>query len=77
MKLNGYVVVEVSNLKNRENGNVTTLAWDVGKTISQVMHFVGEIIVCWEKKNIPSEDGGAYGYGYDHSYALVFQNKKR
>lgn len=60
MKSTGMVVVEVSNLK--VDGQVTTLAWDIGQEISQVLHFNGEVIVCWDK----------YGYGYDHSYCLVF-----
>ena len=60
MKPTGMVVVEVSNLK--VENQVTTLAWDIGKEISQVLQFHGEVIVCWDK----------YGYGYDHSYCLVF-----
>ena len=60
MKPMGKVILEVSNLK-WEN-QVTTLAWDIGQEISQVLHFDGEVIVCWDK----------YGYGYDHSYCLMF-----
>lgn len=60
MKPNARVIVEVSNLKG-ENG-VTTLAWDIARAISRVLHFEGEIVVGWDK----------YGYGYDHSYCLVF-----
>jgi len=60
MKPTGTVVLEVSNLK--VENQVTTLAWDIGQEISQVLHFDGEIIVCWDE----------YGYGYDHSYCLVF-----
>ena len=60
MKPTGTVVLEVSNLK--VENQVTTLAWDIGQEISQVFHFNGEVIVCWDK----------YGYGYDHSYCLVF-----
>jgi|SRR5579883_3407256 len=56
------VVVEVSNLKH-EDGSLTTLAWDIAGKISEVLRFEGEIIVTWEN---------AYGYGYDHSYCLVF-----
>jgi hypothetical protein len=54
-------VVEVANLKRL--GTVTPLAWDVAHTLSQVLHFEGEIVVAWEP---------TYGYGYDHSYCLVF-----
>jgi hypothetical protein len=41
---------------------VTPLAWDVAAAVSQVLRFEGEIVVCWDH----------YGYGYDHSYCLVF-----
>ena len=60
MKPSGTVVLEVANLKRDEQ--VTTLAWDIGQAISQVLHFDGEVIACWDE----------YGYGYDHSYCLVF-----
>jgi len=60
MKPSGTVILEVANL-NRD-GQVTTLAWDVAQAISQVLHFDGEVIACWDE----------YGYGYDHSYCLVF-----
>jgi DNA modification methylase len=60
MKPSGTVVVEIANLKN--DGQVTTLAWDVAQEISKVLHFDGEVVVCWDK----------YGYGYDHSYCLVY-----
>ncbi|HEX6270806.1 MAG TPA: DNA methyltransferase [Anaerolineales bacterium] len=61
-KLNpsGHVVIEASNLK--KNGQVTTLAWDIARGVSNVLHFEGETIICWDK----------YGYGYNHSYCLVF-----
>lgn len=60
MKPTGKVVLEVANLKTEKQ--VTTLAWDVGKEISKVLHFEGETIVCWDKR----------GYGYDHSYCLTY-----
>jgi len=60
MKPAGTVVLEVANLKL--TGRVTTLAWDVAEEVSKVLHFEGEVVVCWDK----------YGYGYDHSYCLVF-----
>lgn len=60
MKPAGVVVIEVSNLK--QHGRVTTLAWDLGAEIARVLHFEGEVIVCWDR----------YGYGYDHSYCLVY-----
>jgi len=72
MKPGTTIVVEVSNLKN--HGEVTTLAWDVSKEISKVLHFEGEIVIKWENVNTETNDG-IYGYGYDHSYCLVFRNK--
>ena len=56
----GAVVLEVSNLKI--GGQLTTLAWDVAEQIGRVLHFDGEIVICWDR----------YGYGYDHSYCLVY-----
>ncbi len=72
MKPESYIVIEVSNLKR--NGEVTTLAWDIGKIVSEVFHFEGEIIINWENDDSEKENG-IYGYGYDHSYSLVFRNK--
>ncbi|PWT95584.1 MAG: DNA methylase [Candidatus Melainabacteria bacterium] len=62
LKPSGRAVIEVSNLKH-EDGTLTTLAWDIATEISKVLRFQGEIVVTWD-------DG--YGYGYDHSYCLVF-----
>jgi len=60
MKPAGTIVLEVANLKL--GGQVTTLAWDVAQEVSTVLRFQGEVVVCWDK----------YGYGYDHSYCLVY-----
>ncbi len=73
MKPDSIIVVEVSNLKNL--GGVTTLAWDVAKEISKVLHFEGEIVIKWENANTETNDG-IYGYGYDHSYCLIFRNNR-
>ena len=64
-----------SNLKN--NDHVTTLAWDIGKEISQILKFEGEIIICWDHQESGESlynGAGSYGYGYDHSYCLVYRN---
>ncbi|NHJ41205.1 MAG: site-specific DNA-methyltransferase [Asgard group archaeon] len=82
MKPNANIAVDVANLKN-ENAEVTTLAFDVAKSISNVLHFVGEIVIIWESRESNTVDGrsepwrvkGSFGYGYDHSYCLLFQNK--
>ncbi|MHA1213101.1 MAG: DNA methyltransferase [Candidatus Heimdallarchaeota archaeon] len=73
MKNDSYIIIEVSNLKN--NDIITTLAWDIGKTISEILSFQGEIIVNWESTD-KDETEGSYGYGYDHSYCLVFQKQE-
>ncbi|MCE7744788.1 MAG: site-specific DNA-methyltransferase [Candidatus Heimdallarchaeota archaeon] len=82
MKPDAIIAVDTANLKN-EKVEVTTLAWDVGKSISKVLHFNGEIIIIWESRESKTVDGrsepwrveGTFGYGYDHSYCLLFQNK--
>jgi DNA modification methylase len=66
LKPTARVVVEVANLKKDE---VTTLAWDVGKAISNSLRFVGEVVVGWIG---PDEGQGTFGTGYDHCYCLVF-----
>jgi hypothetical protein len=60
MKTSGHLVIEASNLK--KDGQVTTLAWDIARQVSQIFHFAGETVICWDE----------YGYGYNHSYCLVF-----
>jgi DNA modification methylase len=60
MKPSGRLVIEASNLK--KNAEVTTLAWDIARGVSRHFHFDGETVICWEE----------YGYGYNHSYCLVF-----
>jgi len=71
MKKDSFVVIEVSNLKGKE---VTTLAWDIAKQVSRIFKFEGEIVVGW-KGNDSYAHGCEYGYGYDHSYCLVFRNE--
>jgi tRNA G10 N-methylase Trm11 len=61
MTARAHAVVEIANLKDA--AGVTTLAWDAAATIAAVLPFLGEVVVDWT----PS-----YGYGYDHSYCLVF-----
>ncbi len=70
MKKNSYIVIEVSNLKGKE---VTTLARDIAREVSKIFHFEGEIIIGWKGKWALKWNGN-YGYGYDHSYCLVFKN---
>lgn len=61
MQPTARVVIEAANLKL--TGEVTPLAWDIAREVGRVLSFEGEIVVCWEP---------TYGFGYDHSYCLVF-----
>jgi tRNA G10 N-methylase Trm11 len=61
----GRAVVEVANLK-RDDG-LTLLAWDLARVIGEVMRFEGEVVVGWRP---------TYGYGYDHSYCLIFTRRE-
>ncbi|MFA6534333.1 MAG: DNA methyltransferase, partial [Patescibacteria group bacterium] len=70
IKKDSYLVIEVSNLKG--NG-VTTLAWDIEREISKSFKFKGELVIGWKGKDTYSPKGN-YGYGYDHSYCLIFKN---
>jgi len=65
LKEEKYLVIEAANLLNDE-GSVTTLAWDIANLFKTEFQFIKEYIVCWK---------GGYGYGYDHSYCLVFKKK--
>jgi hypothetical protein len=69
------VLVDVVNMKH--DGEVTTLAWDMVDAARESLHFDGEIVVTWEKSAGEDTDPsriGTYGYGYDHSYCLVFRH---
>lgn len=66
----GRLVLEAANLKHA--GRTTTFAWDLVDTIRGLpgFRFAGEHVVSWDGED--SADG-VYGYGYDHSYVLVFE----
>lgn len=63
MKPSAHAVIEISNLKR--DREVTPLAWDVAREVSQVLHFDGEIVLCWDEDS----------YGYNHGYCLVFSKE--
>jgi hypothetical protein len=57
-----FAVVNVANI--RFGGpDITPLAWDVGRTLSDVLHFEGEIVICHEVE--PPE--------LTNDYCLVFR----
>lgn len=62
-------VLDVSNV--RHEGEVTPLAWDLAGVGGDVLHFDGEVVVAWEGDGDPAREGN-FGYGYDHTYLLVF-----
>ncbi|NLD47105.1 MAG: site-specific DNA-methyltransferase, partial [Clostridiaceae bacterium] len=68
LKPNAYVIIEISNII--KDGVFTKLAWDVANSVSEVLTLEKEIIIHWEG-NKESEE---YGFGYDHSYCLIFRN---
>jgi hypothetical protein len=45
------------------DGRFTPLAWDVAGAVSGALPLAGELVVHWQP---------TYGYGYDHSYCLLF-----
>lgn len=62
MRPEARAAIEVSNLKG-PNG-LTLLAWDIAAQVGQILDFEGETVIAWDR----------YGYGYDHSYCLLFRN---
>jgi len=74
LRTGGHVLVDVSNMKFE--GAVTTLAWDVAGEVAERFRFEGEVVVTWETDDSARDHGeGTYGYGYDHSYCLVFEQE--
>lgn len=74
IKDNGTIIIDTSNI-NIDNVS-TTLAWDVKNTLEELetMRFMRELVVCW--KNSHEEFmGGQYGFGYDHSYCLIYKKR--
>lgn len=65
LKPDARCVINVSNI-DRYDG-LTTLAWDVARSVSEVMHFEKEYVVCWRDSD--------HTFGYDHEYCLVFRNR--
>ena len=87
LKPDAYAVIEICNMFH--NGILTTLAWDVARCVGEVMSLEKEIVINWvsdgktdmmgdpEQENSCRNKSGRYGFGYDHSYCLIFKNKKR
>ena len=66
MVSNAYIVIEISNLII--DNEFTPLAWDVARSINHVLPLKHEIIIKWLSDTSP-----ACGFGFDHSYALIFR----
>ncbi|WP_371805324.1 TRM11 family methyltransferase [Candidatus Lokiarchaeum ossiferum] len=73
MNKGGNCLVEVANLY--AEGKLTTLAWDIAGRLRKFMDLQREFIICWEGEEL-KENRGIYGYGYDHSYLLVFHKRE-
>lgn len=56
----GLLLIEAANLKS--DRGVTTFAWDLCNALRLALPFQGEVTIHWDQ----------YGYGYDHSYCLIF-----
>jgi len=73
----GHVLVDVANMTFE--GAVTTLAWDVAREVGERFWFEGEVVVTWDEPDGAASGRdhgeGTYGYGYDHSYCLMFENE--
>lgn len=67
LKPKSHIIVGVKNLKT-SNG-ITTLAWDMGNVLSDVLFFEGEVIIGYEGPR------DRESFGYDHYYCLVFSNR--
>ena len=64
LKPEGVAVVNVANI--RVGGpDITPLAWDVGRVLSDVLHFEGEVVVCHDIE--PAE--------LTNDYCLVFRRQ--
>ncbi len=68
MNTGAVAVIEVSNVINDDV--VTPLAFDIASSVGEVLKFEREIIINWDNGK-PKDN---YGYGYDHSYCLIFKN---
>ena len=76
LKPGGHAVIEVANLKHEEG--LTLLAWDIAGRVARELSFEGEVIINWQRPESPalaSGRGHSYGWGYDHSYCLIFAKK--
>jgi len=67
MKRNALIVLEVSNIRGGKRP-MTPLAWDIAKTLSDILFFEREIVYC----HTNSDPDSIFG---NHSYCLLFRNK--
>jgi DNA modification methylase len=67
MKRNALIVLEVSNTYDNKH-QMTPLAWDMAKILSEVLYFENEIIFC-------HKNGESFSSKVNHSYCLLFRNK--
>lgn len=75
MKDESLVIVDTSNIKV-DNVN-TALAFDVKNKLEEIecLEFQNELVIGWNNDK-QTFIGGSYGFGYDHSYCLIFKKIK-
>lgn len=69
LKPDAPMVVEACNVRVERTGPVRLVAWEIARALAEVCWFEGEIVRC----NTGPELAGP---GYDHSYLLVFRNRR-
>ena len=69
LKPDAPVVVEACNVRTERTGPVRPVAWEIARALAELYWFEGEIVRC----NTGPEPAGP---GYDHSYLLVFRNRR-
>ncbi len=77
LKVGGFAVVVIQNLRNRE-GRMVRLAWDLTDRLDRFLVFKGERIWCQDNKQL-----GIWGYPSEfvtnihHHYCLVFKKEQK
>ena len=61
LRTGSFVVINAANM--RSNGTTTTLAWDIGRAVADVLHFEREIVVL----------DPALPRGFTQEYCLIFR----
>ncbi len=60
-------VINATNITRDDQ--LTTLAWDIARSVGEVLTLEQEIILCWQGEK-------PFNFGYQHEYCLVFRKDK-